>query len=381
MTNSDNLAISSALLGLHRRLCGRLHFVGIAFSGLGAAHFPAVVVRVVLEHRLRHRVRLLGLQQRRVREYRVLEPVVGAHLDVQVLHDEPHHLVALAVDLERRVLVLGRPLQVHDVHLGPLALGPVHGPQPRVLLQHLEAGAEAEDHVGLLGVLAGAVPVERPPELAALAEVHDRVDQRPEAEVAAPVRAVVEARGQLGGVEQPPVLDAGLALRAHLDEHVAVHLRERLPRQPGAQVQPVAVLRQRVVQDLAPVQLVERHVRERRLGQREVVLADLLALLQQRPDALAAAVVGDARRRADAGAGVADQVLRPRQHLRQLARLRRDDVRRVLLLQHALLRVGVQLAPLQHLPDDVGARLQLPQLVGRPRQLALAKYRRDLNGE
>ena len=55
---------------------------------------------------------------------------------------------------------------------------------------HLEAGAEAEDHVGLLRGPAGAGPVDGPGDGAALAEVDDGVLQRAAADVAPPHRGV-----------------------------------------------------------------------------------------------------------------------------------------------------------------------------------------------
>ena len=55
---------------------------------------------------------------------------------------------------------------------------------------HLEAGAEAEDHVGLLRGPAGARPVDGPGNRAALAEVDDGVLQRAAADVAPPHRGV-----------------------------------------------------------------------------------------------------------------------------------------------------------------------------------------------
>ena len=55
---------------------------------------------------------------------------------------------------------------------------------------HLEAGAEAEDHVGLLRGPAGAGPVDGPGDGAALPEVDDGVLQRAAADVAPPHRRV-----------------------------------------------------------------------------------------------------------------------------------------------------------------------------------------------
>ena len=55
---------------------------------------------------------------------------------------------------------------------------------------HLEAGAEAEDHVGLLRGPAGARPVYGPGDRAALPEVDDGVLQRAAADVAPPHRGV-----------------------------------------------------------------------------------------------------------------------------------------------------------------------------------------------
>ena len=73
-----------------------------------------------------------------------------------------HHEVAPPVDLHGGRGVFRRPLEVDYVERRPLVYWSVHAPEPGISPQHLQTGAQAEDHVGLLGCLAGPVPVDRP---------------------------------------------------------------------------------------------------------------------------------------------------------------------------------------------------------------------------
>ena len=79
-----------------------------------------------------------------------------------MVHHLGHHEVASPVDLHGGRGVFRSPLEVDNVERGSLVQRPVHAPQPGISPQHLQTGAETEDHVGLLGSLAGPVPVDRP---------------------------------------------------------------------------------------------------------------------------------------------------------------------------------------------------------------------------
>jgi hypothetical protein len=104
---------------------------------------------------------------------------------VEMKYDPPHHLVTVAVDLQSGLAVLGRPLQVDNAQVNLvrcllLAISDGRGPQARVVLEHLETRANAEDELALLGRLerCGRLqPIVRLALSQPLTKVDDRVDE------------------------------------------------------------------------------------------------------------------------------------------------------------------------------------------------------------
>ena len=94
-----------------------------------------------------------------------------------MIHHLGHHEVASPVDFHGGRGVFRSPLEVNNVERGSLVERPVHAPEPGISPQHLQAGAQAEDHVRLLSCLAGSSPVNGPLDRASLTEVNDCVLQ------------------------------------------------------------------------------------------------------------------------------------------------------------------------------------------------------------
>ena len=94
-----------------------------------------------------------------------------------MLHYLGHHEVAPTVYLHAGGRVFRSPLEVDNVERRSLVDRPVHAPEPGISPQHLQTGAQAEDHVGLLSCLAGSSPVNGPLDRASLTEVNDCVLQ------------------------------------------------------------------------------------------------------------------------------------------------------------------------------------------------------------
>ena len=79
-----------------------------------------------------------------------------------MIHHLGHHEVTSPVDFHGGRGVFRSPLEVDDIERWSLVDWSVHAPEPGISPQHLQTGAQAQDHVGLLGCLAGPIPVDRP---------------------------------------------------------------------------------------------------------------------------------------------------------------------------------------------------------------------------
>ena len=95
----------------------------------------------------------------------------------EIFHDAAHDVIAFAIDLERRGVVLGRPLEIDDDDARPLSLLALHVPQARVFPENLETGPDADDEIGLAGVSGRGWPVMRRQRFRGtlFPEVHDGV--------------------------------------------------------------------------------------------------------------------------------------------------------------------------------------------------------------
>lgn len=90
------------------------------------------------------------------------------------------------------------------------------------------------------------------------------------------------------------------------------------------------------------------------IGLREIVLADLFALLETRPDPVGAAIVGNARGRADTGAGVADQMASARKNVGHLLGFCVHCVFGVFLFEDANLRLVNANLQFDGMLDEIG---------------------------
>lgn len=97
------------------------------------------------------------------------------------------------------------------------------------------------------------------------------------------------------------------------------------------------------------------------------MFADLFALLQTRPNAVAAAIVGNTGGRADAGAGIADEVTGTRKDVGHLLSLLVYRFVRILLLEHTLLRLVDARLQFSGVLDEVGRRGEQLDLFGGAR--------------
>ena len=167
---------------------------------------------------------LLLMQVSGVGEEGIIVGSVVRDLHLQSLQHLGQDKVTATIDLHGGCGILGSPLEVDNVERRSLVARSVHAPQPRIPSQHLETGAQTQDHVRLLRCLAGSLPVDGPGYGSSLTKVNDCVLETGATDVASSHGAVSVSVGSLGHIKQSDVRSDRFTLLAHLYEHVAVHL-------------------------------------------------------------------------------------------------------------------------------------------------------------
>jgi len=186
-------------------------------------------------------------------------------------------------------------------------------------------------------MLCGSIPVQWPLDIPSFAKMHDGIIQWLRASMTESMCLMAIPCRHLGNIELTPIDRVRFAVFADFHIHIAMDLGERLSRQPGTQMESITVLGDNMSKQATTMQFVECHMCVGGIRTGQIVLPNILALLQQCPDALAAPIIGYQSCRADSGARVANQMLRLRYNVCQLLHLSLDDMGFILLLNDTLL--------------------------------------------
>ena len=250
------------------------------------------IFQLILEKVFRCRLQLTLLERNRHAQYWIALQRIFAHLKLlvpmllYVVAHELHHLIAVAIYFQRRLLVFRCPLNVDNDEL----CGFLFRPQARIVFEHFQTAAKANDQIGFPNRFARILPIIRIAVAQLLAKVNYGVAQlclgaawrsAAAAVLAEPSRSVLAKYALLGDVKVAHILL--VALGTEFDETVAVQLGEALPVDAGSQMEAVAVLRDEMFDVVGIHECFEGHVRVCGLNEGKVGRSHLNALLQHCP--------------------------------------------------------------------------------------------------